>query len=196
MTRRAGIDNAAVLNAAAELVDSQGLEALSLTTLADRLGVRTPSLYNHIAGLPGLRRQLALLGTRDLGARLARAAIGRSEDDAVVAMARAYREYVGEHPGVYAAGVHAANPDDKELVEAQTEIVDTVARVLSAYGLSGDDAIHAIRGLRSLIHGFASLEVAGGFGIALDLDESFSRLVGGYIEGLHARRAISGHAGV
>ena len=49
------------------------------------------------------------------GARLARAAIGRSEDDAVVTMARAYREYVGEHPGVYAAGVHAANPDDVRL---------------------------------------------------------------------------------
>ena len=188
MTRRAGISNGSVLSAAAELVNSEGLEALSLTALAASLGVRTPSLYNHVAGLAGIRRQLALKGTRELSERLARSAIGKSEDDAVEAMAGAYRAYVREQPGVYAAGVQAADPEDTELQAAEGDTVQVVLQVLEAYGLSGDDALHAVRGLRSVVHGFASLEVSGGFGLALDLDESFSRLVRSYIAGLHASR--------
>jgi hypothetical protein len=44
--------------------------------------------------------------------------------------------------------------------------------------------LHAVRGLRSLVHGFATLEVAGGFGMPLDIDESFRRLVELLISGL------------
>ena len=40
-----------------------------------------------------------------------------------------------------------------------------------------------MRILRSLVHGFASLEIAGGFGLALDVEESFRRLVAMYIAG-------------
>ncbi len=50
-------------------------------------------------------------------------------------------------------------------------------RCCAGYGLTGDDAIHAIRGLRALMHGFVSLEAAGGFAMPQDLDESY-RAVG------------------
>ena len=62
MPARAGLDSAAVVRAAADLADAKGIDALTLGEVAARLGVRTPSLYNHIAGLDGLRRDLALLG--------------------------------------------------------------------------------------------------------------------------------------
>jgi hypothetical protein len=48
---------------------------------------------------------------------------------------------------------------------------------LESFALQGEDALHATRGLRSLVHGFATLEAAGGFGLPLDCDESFRRLV-------------------
>ena len=48
----------------------------------------------------------------------------------------------------------------------------------------GDEAIHALRALRSVVHGFATLEAAGGFGIPLNLDESFRRLVELLIRGM------------
>lgn len=186
MTRRAGLDTATVVFTASEIADTTGFEGLSLATVAETLGVKVPSLYNHVAGIVGLRRELALTGTRMLGATLTRAAIGRAEDDAVMSMANAYREFVKRHPGLYAAGVQAADPADKELGLAEAEVVDTVLRVLSAYGLRGDEAIHAVRGLRSVLHGFSSLEAGGGFGLPLNLDTSFSRLVQIYISGLRA----------
>ena len=66
-------------------------------------------------------------------------------------------------------------------------MVRTVAAVLRGYGLTGDDVIHAIRGLRALMHGFVSLEAAGGFAMPQDLDESYRRLVDGFAASL-ARR--------
>ena len=56
--------------------------------------------------------------------------------------------------------------------------------MLRSYGLSGDDAVHAARGLRGLVHGFTTLESAGGFGLPLDLGESFRRLLQTFVRGL------------
>lgn len=42
----------------------------------------------------------------------------------------------------------------------------------------------AVRGLRSIAHGFATLELAGGFGLPFDPDESFLRLLQAYLVGL------------
>jgi AcrR family transcriptional regulator len=190
MPPKAGLDHAAVVQAAVALADTAGIEQFTLADLAAQLGVRTPSLYNHVAGLPGLRRDLAVLGTRELGARMSRAAIGRSGDAAMLAIAQAYRAFVATHPGLYAATVRSSLLTDQpipELVAAQGETVEVVLAVLVGYGLSGAEAIHAARGFRSVVHGFATLEAAEGFGIPLDLDASFQQLIENYIAGLRAR---------
>ena len=187
MSPRAGLSRDAVVEAAAALADEEGLEALSLSTLASRLGIRAPSLYNHVAGLEGLRRELALLGLRELGRRMGRAAMGKTTDEATFAIARAYRDFVKERPGLYAATVRSSRlsyPDDPDFEAAEKEAFEAVLAVLASYGLRGEDALHAARGLRSVAHGFATLEVAGGFGIPLDLDESFERLLRAFVAGL------------
>ena len=184
MSPRARLDRAAVVQAAADLADAQGLDALTLAALAEALGIRTPSLYNHVVGLEGLRRQLTLLGCRELAARLARATIGKARDDALIALAHAYRAFAHEHPGLYAALNRALDQADAEVQAAGQGVVEVAMAVLAAYGLRDDEAIHATRALRSALHGFVALEAAGGFGIPLDLDESFRRLVGMLVVGM------------
>ncbi len=181
---KAGLDRAVVVQAAAELADTVGLEKVTLGEVAAHLGVRTPSLYNHVAGLAGLQRELTLLGLYELGSRLGRAVMGKAKDEAIWAMAWAYRDFVKEHPGLYTATVHAPDPEDTEQQVAAREVVDIVLKVLAPYGLHDDDALHAIRGIRSLLHGFATLEIVGGFGLPLELDESFRRLVEMFISGI------------
>jgi AcrR family transcriptional regulator len=184
MSRRAGLDRAAVVGTAARIADAEGLGGLTFARLAEELGVRTPSLYNHVAGLDALRRELALLGTRDLAARLSRAAIGKAGDDALLALGHAYRAFVKEHPGVYGTMLRAPAPGDDEWAAAGAEIVGIVLAALSSYGFGEEEGLHVVRGFRSLAHGFASLEVAGGFGLPLDLDESFERLLRTFVAGL------------
>jgi AcrR family transcriptional regulator len=170
---RAGLDPEAVVDAAAAIADADGLDALTLSRLAGGLGVRAPSLYAHVDGLSDLRRRLAARGARELAAALQAAAAGRARADALVAVADVYRAYARQHPGTYTALQRVANLDDA----AAAQVVDTIVAVLRGYGLEGDDAIHAARIVRAALHGFATLENGDGFGMPLDLDETFSRLV-------------------
>lgn len=177
---RAGLSRARVVDEAAELADEVGLEGLTLAALAERLGVRQPSLYKHLDSLAGLRRSISLQAKGELGDILLRAAVGRSGADAITVMAGAYREWALEHPARYTAAQWIAGPEDEEDAAASLDAIQVISDVLTAYELRGDDAIDAIRAFRSTLHGFVSLEAAGSFGLDRDLDRSFDRLVRGF----------------
>ena len=185
---RAGLNRAAVVEAAAVLADEGAGEEFSLARLAERLHVRKPSLYNHVAGLGDLRRELALLGLRELGWSLSRAAVGKAGREGLFVLAEAYRAFVKQRPGLYAATVRSyrlSDPDDPEFGAAEEEALEPVLAVLASCGVHDqEEAIHAARGLRSIAHGFATLEKSGGFGMSQDPDESFRRLVGAFADGL------------
>jgi AcrR family transcriptional regulator len=185
---RAGLSRATVVEVAGALADEGGLENLSLVDLAGRLGIRKPSLYNHVAGIEDLKRGLALAGLRELGRSLSRAAAGKAGEGGLFALAEAYRAFVKQRPGLYEATVRSyrlSDPGNAELASAEEEAMEPVLAVLASCGIHGrEEAIHAARGLRSVAHGFATLEEAGGFGMSVDQDESFRRLVRAYATGL------------
>jgi AcrR family transcriptional regulator len=183
---RAGLDAEAVVAAAAALADAEGLEAVTLARLAGRLGVRAPSLYAHVDGLPGLRRRLAARSARELAGVLQAAAAGRAGSDALSAAGAAYRTYAHEHPGAYAAAQRYLDHDDPETLAAASRAVDVVVAVLRGYGLEAEDAIHAVRIVRAALHGFVSLEAEEGFRIPLDADETFARLLAVLDQGLRS----------
>jgi AcrR family transcriptional regulator len=178
---RAGLTTALVTQEAGRLADEVGFENLTLSALALRLGVRQPTLYKHVNATSGLHREMAVLAKRDLADVMRRAAVGRSRDQALVAIANAYRAWALEHPGRYAATVRAAAPGDIGDEQAGLEALKVVTDVLEGYGLSGDDAIDATRALRATLHGFVTLQSAGGFGYPVDVERSFHRTVKGLI---------------
>jgi AcrR family transcriptional regulator len=182
---RAGLDAEAVLRAAAVLADEYGLAELSLARLAAALGIRTPSLYAHVDGLGDLRARLGARGARDIASALQAAAAGRSGAEALRAVAVAYRSYARAHPGTYAAMQVASEREDNQVAGAAA--VGVFLAVLDGYGISGDAAIHAVRAMRSALHGFVALEREGGFGIPLSLDQSFVTLVEMIDAGLQRR---------
>ena len=182
---RMGLDLHTILQAATDLADKEGVESVTLASLAKKLNVRPPSLYNHIEGLGGLRKKLAVHGLDILYNRLAQASIGRAKDEAVHSVSDAYITFAREHPGIYELTLHAGDPEDKELQRASSNVLDVTIQVLSGYGLEKDDVIHAVRGLRSILHGFSSLEQKGGFGLPLELDKSLHLLIDSYLAGIH-----------
>lgn len=186
MAHRAGLDRAAVVEAAAKLVDEEGIEQLSLVRLAERLNIRTPSLYNHVAGLPGLRHELALYCARDLLARLTQATIGKSRAEAILALADAYRDYARQYPGRYSFTLEAPTADDSAMAAVAEDILGVIWAVLRPYNLGEENTIHAIRSLRSIVQGFVSLEIAGGFAMPVNLDASFHWLINLFIAGIEA----------
>ncbi len=174
---RAGLTPTVLVAHAGDLADRDGYDSLTLATLAGRLGVRVPSLYKHVASLADLRRRLALHSLQGLDEALRGAAVGRAGGDALRAVAHAYRRYALEHPGRYTAGLRAPGPDDEEARALAGGLIDLMLAVVRGYGLHGDAAVHAVRSVRAALHGFSSLEHAGGFGLPYDVDTSFTHLV-------------------
>jgi len=196
MSPRSHLTRTAVVQSAVDLINTEGLEALTLNRLAVKLGIRTPSLYNHVNGLPGLMRELSILNARYLAERLSEAAIGQSGPELVTSVMQAYRAYIKEFTGLYMSTLRVSGTQevvDLELEKEEARSLKVGMAVMASFGLEGEAAIHAVRGLRSLVHGFATLEVAGGFGMPLDLDESFTRLVKLFIAGLQ-RQEVNGNS--
>lgn len=188
---RAGLAPASVTQAAADLADEVGFAALSMGVLAERLGVKTPSLYKHVDGLSDLVHRIAVLAATELGDALQEAIAGRSDTDALHAAAQAMRDYVKHHPGRYAAGnsVAPAGPTDP-LGPAINRMLGAFSAVLRGYGLDPRREIHALRMMRSLLHGFTVLEIEGGFRFSTDVDESFEWIVGFIDSGLRSARVV------
>jgi AcrR family transcriptional regulator len=187
MATRTRLTKTAVVQAAAELINTEGPAALSLNRLAEKLDIRTPSLYNHVDGLPGLQEELAIMNARLLADRMSQAAIGRSGSELFMDVAQAVRNYVKEYPGLYMSTLRASGNQavrDENLMHEEERALTVGLAVMASLGLQGEDAIHALRAFRSTVHGFATLEVAGGFGMPQDCDESFRRLVKSLVAGL------------
>ncbi len=194
MGRKLGLTLDDVVAKAAEIADRDGLDQLSLASLAASLGVRSPSLYNHVDGLPGLRRQLAIRAGRQMADELT-GAIGGTTDsptDRLRAIGVAYRRFALAHPGLYAATLPAPTPEqDPEVADALASPVKSVASVLEPMGIASSDMIPLIRALRASIHGFVDLELGGGFGLPDDIDDSFATTIDLIVSAIAARSSTS-----
>lgn len=185
MGRRLGLTLEQVVEAAAEIADRDGLGALSLASVASTLGVRSPSLYNHVDGLDGLRRQLAFHASSMLTVELADSVGGLEATEALRAIAEQLRSFAHRHPGLYDSLLPAPTPDqDPELAAALREPVSVIASVLTDMDIDPTTVIPLIRALRASVHGFVDLELRGGFGLPDDIDDSFITTINLVIEAI------------
>jgi AcrR family transcriptional regulator len=64
---RAGLSSHDVVAAGTEVADEAGFQELTMRLLAQRLGIRPPSLYKHVSNLADLRHRIATQATTELG---------------------------------------------------------------------------------------------------------------------------------
>ncbi len=166
------------------MIDDPAVDVLSLAGIADSFGVRAPSLYKHVRGLSAVERGVTVRAKEELAGELAHAAVGAARDDAVRALAAAYRTWARSHPGQYPLTTRVPAADDPRDAAVSSRLSDIVYAVLRGYGLDGDALVDATRFFRSTLHGFVSLETGSAFGLPVDLDRSFDHLVDGVISAL------------
>ena len=182
--RRATLDSEKVIDEAASVADADGLDAVTLTRVAERLGVRQPALYRHVDGYDDLIRSLGLRGRELLAERLSTAAQGVAGPAVVRALGDAWRGVVRDAPGLYAATDRYPCAGDPELEDAVENIVTIISRSLGSFELDESQRIHVARGLRSSFHGFAHLESGDGHPLPHDLEESFAGLIDLLVAGI------------
>lgn len=178
-----------ILEIAVEFINTEGFEALTLLELAKKLNIKSPSLYNHFDGLNGLRQCLAVYGIEKLYNSLVSSVVGKSGDEALRALSTSYLSFVRENFGLYGAITFVSDGQDNDFKKAGDKVVDLIMKILTAYDLTINEQIHIVRGLRSLLHGFATLEKADGFRMELNKDESFNIIIDIFIKGIHSIKA-------
>lgn len=179
MAAKAGLSPDDVYDVAAELANDEGLDAVTLAAVAEALGIRSPSLYAHVAGVDGLKRALALRAAGELE-DLLRDATGQTTGvDALRKILHAYRGFGRDRPGMYDALQRAVRPGtDKEVDEAVGWLLEPVEAALTQAGKSPAERVHLTRVLRAAVHGFVTLEQTGAFAEPRqDVEESFNLLV-------------------
>ena len=173
-----------ILATSANVVDEQGYAKLNLNVIAAALGIKPPSLYNHVSGIEDVQRRLAETVLARMENAVKTAAIGRSGDDALREIAKEYRSFSTEHPELYRAFTNAPPLGGK-----LNGLAETLQQVMRPFALNETDEINFIRSFHSALHGFVALERTGFFKSSdIDIDVSFGALIENQIIILHSIR--------
>ncbi|MEO6886734.1 MAG: TetR-like C-terminal domain-containing protein [Jatrophihabitantaceae bacterium] len=153
--------------AAADIIDERGFAGLSLTVVAEGLGVRVPSLYKHIAGIDDLRDRLGQLAREQLRSEVQAAAINLFGREALLGLLRGYREYATAHPGRYAAFIGLPSTSPSELL----------ARVIGECAVPAVQVPVVTLAVRSVIRGFVGLSATGAISAGRESDAVFAAIL-------------------
>jgi AcrR family transcriptional regulator len=144
-----------VRDAALELIDAEGLEALSMRKLASELGVRAPSLYHHVSGKAELLASLV----EQVGAGADASWFGqRSWDEALLRWGRTYHAALATHPALAPLFVNSPGSSDSALRR-----IDRVHGGLVDAGWTPREATEIAAAVKFLVMGAASGSATAGF---------------------------------
>jgi AcrR family transcriptional regulator len=165
--------NDAIVRAAREILEADGLSALTMRRVAEAVGVKGPSLYKRLPDREALLRAVVDDVVDDLSLAMARATATDDPYADLEATATAYRAFVHRNPNGYRLLFtelpSGASPDPAILAALGQPIVAAVAR------LAGESA--SLEGARTFVawaHGFVSMELSGAFRLGGDLDAAYA----------------------
>ncbi|WP_102707353.1 TetR/AcrR family transcriptional regulator [Terribacillus saccharophilus] len=172
---RMQLSKAMIIDTALSLAEQQGYEAVTMANIARSLTIKPPSLYNHFKNLDEIKYAMAEAAQKQLYE-----ALKDTEKDAqpLLSLAKAYVHFGSSHPGLYASSLPGGAGEVSE------KLVKLIADGLTAFSLDETEKIHAIRGFRSMLHGFIDLNKHAGFKLDVNLEKSLEQMVGIYVRGL------------
>ncbi|UUO01234.1 TetR/AcrR family transcriptional regulator [Mycolicibacterium novocastrense] len=147
--RSSGLNRERIVRAAVELADAEGLPALSMARLAERLGCGTMSLYRHVAS----KDELVVF--------MSAAAVGRPPTGGTTNWAEALTDWADglwevyhRHPWVLQA-VSAGPPADP----GQVAWLDAGLAALAGTGLAEREKLAAVMAVLHFVRGAAAVDV-------------------------------------
>lgn len=148
----------AVIKAASDIADTEGFSKVSLKAVAERLSIRTPSLYNHVESLDDLCMEVAHSGMRTMNDQMTQAVLGFSGDKAIKALCSAYLKYVIAHPGVYETiqWVHWHGDNETEAIFSNYKALMTKLIKSCSFKQNTEEILVLIM---SILHGYSTLHL-------------------------------------
>jgi AcrR family transcriptional regulator len=146
-----------IVAVARELIES---DELTMQAVADRVGVRAPSLYKRVKNRDELVRLVAESTLKELA---------RLQGD-VFTVAAGFRAFAHQHPAAFRLVMGGVVVPNLDLTRAASEPILRAAAELAG----PENALEAARTLTAWAYGFISMELAGGFNLGGDVDEAWN----------------------
>lgn len=163
----------AIVAAARDILETQGPDRLTMQAVAERVGVRAPSLYKRVRNRDALVRLVTEATLADLERALQAVPPAADPRDTLAALLRAFRTFAHARPAAYrlvfADTPAPARPDVALLARAAAPVLQ-VTEVLAG----PDHSLEAARTVTAWAHGFISMELADAFNLGGDVDNSFA----------------------
>lgn len=157
------VTKAEVIKIASDMADRNGLHNVSLKAIAENLGIRTPSLYNHIGSLDELLREIAHSGMRTMNEKMIRAVIGKTGDSALKLVAVEYLNYMIEHPGVYEIIQWASWNGTEETAIIFNDYLSLLKTLICSCGFNPDKTTEILNMVTGMLHGYTTLQLRYAF---------------------------------
>ena len=181
-----GLTMERIAETAMHLVCEKGYNKFSMRELAQELHCKAASLYNHIESIDDINRQVGLMASEKMDAALEAATAGKTRDEALIALAHAYRDFVRDENELYQAIMGMPSLKMADTLAVGRDSLRVVRSVIAQYNISRAAAVNFSRSFRAALHGFASYEVAGYYTAPeATAENSFDFLVAGYVHWIH-----------
>jgi AcrR family transcriptional regulator len=183
---RKGLNCDIIMTAATELIEGKGHDHFSLNQLAKKLDVKPSSLYKHINGIEHINTTIGIRAIKAMIQSIENAIKNKITDEAIIALAIAYRTFAKENPELYKVILSLPMADNAILVESAPTTIEPIMTILRMYNLSEQQQMHWQRILRSIMHGFVSMESARFFSrFPAEKEETYCIAINGFIVALH-----------
>lgn len=177
------IDRETIIATARQMIEDEGVDKLSLRSLAESLGVKAPSLYRYVRNKTALLRAINEGTTRQMMDALYHAADDKdSATERLMAVAKAFRHFVHENPACYMLSANTPNDETRPDADEREALVLPLQQIFT--DITGkDDSLAGIRGAYAFLHGWAILEVTEQFERGGNLEADFERSFRAYMSG-------------
>jgi AcrR family transcriptional regulator len=152
----------AIVAAGRELLESGGQDGLTMQSVANRVGVRAPSLYKHVRDRAALLAAVAEAAVDGLVARL------EATDGSLEALVHAYRGFAKDGPEGFRLMMHSTHASTEALERAAAPLLHASRQLVGEPG-----ALDAARLVTAWATGFLQMELAGAFRLGGNVDHAF-----------------------
>ncbi|AAK76774.1 AcrR family transcriptional regulator [Clostridium acetobutylicum] len=170
-----------IIQIAFSLADEIGLDKVTFQKLAEKLDIKSPSLYNHFSNMSDLKISMTTYLLNSLNFKLMQDLVGKSGEAAVKIFAYTYKDFAMENKTAYRLFLSTKTTENEEVNRMAKETNNIILQVLSFYIKNDVDLIHKSRALRSLLHGYVSLSSLGYFQNKVDSEDSFRIMIDDFI---------------
>ena len=167
------ISDELIIETSANIANEIGLDNLSLKIIAEKLNIKSPSLYNHISSLDEVKQRLMIYGWKQMEEKILESAVGVTGYNALKNMCKAFYDYTTNNKGVFTAMLWYNKYASDRLETATNRLFKVIFKVMQPLNITDENINHIIRTLRSFLEGFSLLVNNNAFGNPVSIEESF-----------------------